>query len=92
MFQVVQAPEVPNYRRGGRACKYPFHELNVGEMFFIPNRSSNTMMSLASKTGRKLGRKFETRLIWMCMRQELWTLCAAGAPGAVQGVGVYRTK
>jgi hypothetical protein len=66
--------------------KYPFSEMDVGDWFFVPGLSKNTLSTLASLTGKKLGRLFSTRLLYVADCKEV----AAGTAGAVLGVGVWR--
>jgi hypothetical protein len=61
--------------------------MKVGEMFFV-ERERNTMMPLASTTGKKLGRKFSTRMVWM-YRGKLMTEGERDAR-SVYGVGIWR--
>ena len=75
-----------------RPRKYPFTTLKVGEMFFVPDRTTNNLMSHASLMGRKLKRKFSTRLCWMTYGRGMWSSCNEGDPGAVQGIAVHRTE
>lgn len=72
--------------------KYPFDELNVGEMFFIPNRTKNNISTHASTVGKLLKRKFATRLTYMVQKNHGWVLCSPDAKDAVQGIGVWRVK
>jgi thymidine phosphorylase len=72
--------------------KYPFHEMEVGDMFFVPNKTKNTLATHASTVGRKLGRKFETRLTHMNEVKGQWVPCDADAKDAVTGIGVWRTE
>lgn len=39
---------------------FPWHELEVGQSFLAPNRSTHSVASSATVFGRKLGRKFRT--------------------------------
>lgn len=75
-----------------RTRKYPFTSMTVGEFFFVPNRTKNTLMSHASAMGRKLRRKFSTRLCWMAHRNGIWHSANEGDPGAVQGIAIHRTE
>jgi hypothetical protein len=70
--------------------KYPFDTLAIGEMFFVPDRNKNTLTAHASTVGRKLGRKFVTRLTTMTMTATGWQPCKSEAKGAVLGIGVWR--
>lgn len=46
------------YRNCGRAEKYPWSKLEVGQSFFAANIA---LMSGASHAGKRLGKKFTTR-------------------------------
>lgn len=73
--------------------KYPFEEMEVGDFFFIPGKSNKNLPTYASTAGARLGRKFTTRACWMKGSEERgWTLAEPETKGAVQGVGVWRTK
>ncbi len=78
--------------REARRRKYPFREMEVGDMFFVPSRTTNTLMNLASREGRALGRKFSTRLCWMRSTPQGWVECLPDADGAVQGIGTWRER
>lgn len=71
--------------------KYPYETMEIGDMFFVPGKSTNTLMSHASTTGKKLGRKFATRLTYMVESLDGWKPATPDTPNAVQGVGVWRT-
>lgn len=72
--------------------KYPFDELEIGDMFFVQDRPKNNLTTHASTVGRKLGRKFETRLCVMHqLRNGTWEPCDASHPKANLGIGVFRT-
>lgn len=73
--------------------KYPFEEMDVNDMFFIPGKDNKNLPTYASTAGKRLNRKFTTRACWMKGSDERgWTLVEPGTKGAVQGVGVWRTK
>ena len=78
----------PRHRRP----KYPFARLEVGDMFFMPHLGKNTFFAFASRWGKRLGRKFSTRLTFCRLEPstDQWTPCDAKDPGAVQGVAVRR--
>lgn len=78
---------VTNARR-----KYPLNTMEVGEMFFVPNRDTNNLTTHVSAVGRKLDRKFTTRLTTMRETDSGWQPCDAEAEGAVLGVGVWRLE
>lgn len=66
--------------------KYPFRELAVGDMFFAPDRTKNNLGTLASLAGKKLGKLFSSRLLYMLDDKEV----DANTEGAVLGIGVWR--
>lgn len=83
-------PQVQTTRTVGQR-KYPFNELPVGGMFFIPNKTKNTFANYTSSAGRDLGRKFTTRLVWAKQRADgTWAPAEKGDAGAVLGIGVWR--
>lgn len=92
MYQPQQAVEIPKPIRPPATRKYPFDKLKVGEMFFIPDRDTNNMTTYASAVGRKLKRKFQTRLVWMRKTKSGWDVAEPDTTGAVQGIGVWRTE
>lgn len=94
MLAIQKAVPLAKVARIGTSLrrKYPFEELEVGEMFFDPDHKKNKLTTHASATGKKLGRKFKTRLCYMVDCDGLWTLAEEGDEGAVLGVGVWRTK
>ena len=59
-------------------------------MFFAPGAKPNTMMSLASSTGKRLGWSFQTRQLYMRLVSGAWKQCEATDKGAQFGVAVYR--
>ena len=93
MFKIQKNVGVAKVSKpSGRRKKYPFEDLDVGDMFFVPNKSTNTMMSQASHAGKQLGRKFTTRLILMANVNGDWLPCTESAPDKVLGVAVWRTE
>lgn len=89
MIDVNPSMPIPAVRRP-RESKYPWGSLEIGEFFFLPDRPANNMTVLASRTGRKLGKKFRTRLTTMRETIEGWQPCEEFKTGAVWGVGVWR--
>lgn len=76
----------------GRPRVYPYATMGVGQFFFVPHKTANTVGSHAYRQGKRLGRKFSTRLQWMRQDETGWVDAAEGDKGAVLGVGVYRTE
>lgn len=94
MYEVkknVPQPKVTRVTHKSRR-KYPFEEMEVGDMFFVPNKTKNTLATHVSTVGKKLNQKFTTRLITMIRGEDGWELCEAGAKGAVMGIGVWRVE
>ena len=94
MYPIVSDVVVPKALRAQfpRRRKYPFADLEVGQMFFIPGRNTNNMSAHASTVGRELGRKFHTQMTYMQLARKAWKSCDPEAGGAVLGIGVWRTK
>lgn len=82
----VVKPEAPKRR------KYPFEDMAVGDMFFVPGKAKNTLTTHTSTVGKKLGRKFITRLTYMVETLEGWQQAGPDDEGAIQGIGVWRTE
>lgn len=70
--------------------KYPFDDMEVSDMFFVPHKDKNTLTTHASTVGKKLGRKFKTRVVHMHKHDDEWYLCDADAKNAVRGIAVWR--
>lgn len=92
MFEVRKNVPQPKAARVTPAPrrKYPFEDMDVGDMFFVPEKIKNTLATHASTVGKKLGRKFSTQLVHMKPAKEGWDVCDAGDKGAVLGIGVWR--
>lgn len=87
MMPKTRRPTPPTSR------KYPFEEMGVGDMFFLPDKSRNNLATYASTQGKRLGRKFATKLAWMKGSDDKgWQPAEEGQKGAVLGIGVWRTK
>lgn len=75
----------PNSRR-----KYPFQDMDVDQFFFVEGREKNNLATHASVMGKKLGRKFSTKLAYMVLTEEGWVLATANDDGATIGIWVGR--
>lgn len=91
MHEVQRGVTIPNVTKAVRR-KYPFDSMAVGDMFFVPGKAKNTLTAITSATGRKLKRKFTTRLCFMVETRDGWKPAAEGAKNAIQGVGIWRVK
>jgi len=95
MFKVQKNVKVPAPVRSLANIKrrYPYHSMEVGDFFFVPNKTKNTLSSRASTVGKKLERKFLTRLIYAILKSDgTWEPCDATVDGAVLGIGVWREE
>lgn len=95
MYAVQKGVPLPKVRKPTATSrrKYPFEEMAVGEFFFIPNKTRNTITAHASAVGKQLDKKFSTRLTYMSQDENgVWGVCDADAEGATLGVGVWREK
>lgn len=95
MYELQDDVPVPTTVRPSASArrKYPFEEMVIGQMFFVPNRSKNTLTTHVSGVGKQLNRKFLTRLTFMKMdKAGKWHLAKPTDKGAVQGIGVWRTE
>lgn len=100
LYNAVADIEIPKALRTGGGAKgdrkYPFNTMEVGDSFFVPNRDKNTLSTHASLTGKRLGRKFKTLLVWgheLFDDEEVvgWKLAnEPGEEGSVLGIGVWR--
>lgn len=86
----IQRGPIPPVRTDKRPRKYPFARLEVGEMFFVPDRPRNNMMGLVSQTGKKLKRQFGTRHCYMKFINDKWVTCEPNDEGANLGICVFR--
>jgi hypothetical protein len=60
-YKVYSGVPLPAAKRGGvRPSKYKFADLEIGDMFFVPN-PPKTFRSQVTAAGRRLGRKFAVR-------------------------------
>ncbi len=89
-YQIQKHVPLPKARGAGAPQKYPFREMAVGDMFFVPNLEKNTLIQYASAVGKELGRKFATRLVYMVKRKGVWVPAKADTVRAVRGVAVWR--
>ena len=93
MYDVQKSiPKPKTWRPNQPPRKYPFHEMEVGDMFFVPNKAKNMMMNRASEAGKTLGRRYSTKVCFMKLVKGFWKICDVTDAGAVQGIGVWRDK
>lgn len=87
----LPVPEKENLR--GRPRRYPFDRMKVGEMFFLPGAEKRRygMITTARHAGEKLNREFSVRVVHMTDSLDGPQIAAEDTPGAVLGLGVWRT-
>ncbi len=88
----VPLPKKMRSAQGARPRKYPFEQLEVGQMFFIDDKKRNTLNTYFSNVGKKLGRKFAARMLHMRQDGDIWVPCAPDDAGATLGIGVWRME
>jgi len=92
-FQILKNIPTPKTIRTltPREPRYPFAQMEVGDSFFVPNKTKNTLTTYASEQGRALKRKFLTKLTYMVNVEGDWELADEGDDDAVMGILVKRT-
>lgn len=88
-FPIMSDVSVPEITRFGSRSHYPFDELDVHQMFFVPNPARSLYTTAWSK-GLKLGRQFTLRQMAMRPTRKGWCVCKPEDERAVVGVGVWR--
>jgi len=96
MFEVqtgVPLPEIDRSPKGSRR-KYPVEGMEVGAMFFVPNRSCKSVSAYISRITKGIAGKFSARHCWMKQANASapWELSTEGTDGAVEGTGVWRLE
>lgn len=94
MYPTQKQVPIPKPQRAATATrrKYPLNTMEVGEMFFVPDKQSNSISTHVAAEGAALRRKFATRLTYMVRTKTGWKPATADTPRAVQGIGVWRIK
>jgi hypothetical protein len=95
MFELQQnVPMPPTIRPNarGRRRKYPFEQMTVGSMFFVPNKTRQQINGHIYTVSKQLGIKLRARLAYMRREKDQWVPCDQLDEGAVLGVGVWRDE
>lgn len=92
MYEVQRNAPIPKVTKPEGRRKYPFEAMAVGDMFFVPGKTKNTLTAITSTAGHKLKRKFTTRLCYMAETRDGWKQVPSSAKGAILGIGVWRIK
>jgi hypothetical protein len=92
MLKIKKRVPLPAPQRPQRSRKYPFDDMAVGDMFFVPGGSAKSVASYASRIGSRIRKKFNTRQVIAVHRSDGWKIVEDDSnPTAVRGVGVWRT-
>lgn len=95
MFSVqsgVPLPQIDRAPKGGRR-KYPLETMKVGDMFFVPGKSTRPISAYISRETKDLPGKFSARHCWMIPQADgKWKLAKEGDKGAQEGTGVWRIE
>jgi len=95
MLKITKGVPLPPHRAhgGGRTSKYDFAGMEVGDVILVPERPTMSLRPYVSRRGKELGRTFTVRLVWLKdTPRKGWVVVNKDTPGAVQGVGIWRTK
>jgi hypothetical protein len=88
-FQPISGVDIPTPQQTRRNRKYPFATMEVGEVFFVPG-ASKTFAGQVTAAGRRLGRKFVPRRVFLKDTGNGYVLADADTPDAVPAIGVWR--
>lgn len=91
-IQLSHGAEPPAKLRKPVQSKYPFRQMQLGDWFFVPGKTRNTLAPYVSITAKGLGFKMRTQLAYMRQSLEGWKPCEKDYPGAVLGVLVWRIE
>ena len=62
MVKIDKNVEIPEITRcGGRPAKYPWHAMEVGDSFFVPDKKSCQFGGLIQYAKKKTGYKYSVR-------------------------------
>jgi len=88
----VPIPEINRAPKGVRR-KYPIETMEVGDMFFVPGRSSKSVSAYISRISKDVPGKFSARHCFMVKNGEGgWRVPQAGDPPPTEGTGVWRIE
>ena len=76
----------------GRRRKYPFESMQVGQFFFVPDKTRQQLYGHVHEVGKQLKMKFSTRVCYMRQVNGEWQICDQNDTNATLGVGVWRTE
>ena len=74
MIKIDKGKPIPSH--GAAVQKYPWDDMEIGDSFFLPGVTRNTLSSAAASAERRQGRKYSVRTL---------------TEGCVKGVRCWRT-
>ena len=99
MFAVQKNVPIPRVNRAPQVAsrKYRLDEMAVGDMFFVPGRTSKSVSAYMARISKGMTQKFSVRHCWMTQVEGHvdkieWVMSAEGEPGAKEGTGVWRVE
>lgn len=92
----VLLPEINRTPKGTKS-KYPINTMSVGDMFFVPGRSSKSVGAYISRISKDVPGKFSARRCFMWLApDDTWQMIPPGeetqVAGATEGAGVWRIE
>lgn len=60
-YQIEKNIQMPASVRAGRTYKYPFTQMEVGDSFFVPEKTAARFQSTASSASKRHSMKFRCR-------------------------------
>lgn len=98
MLKVQKGVPLPEINRAPKQARrrYPIATMKVGDMFFVPNRTSKSVSAYISRISKGQPARFSARSCHMRKglphEQAEWVICTPDAPGATEGTGVWRIE
>lgn len=99
MLSVQAGVPLPDVNRAPKNTRrrYPVDTMKVGEMFFMPGRSTKSVSAYISRITKNLPGKFSARHCWMIPvgmkgSERVWEMAEQGVDGAEEGTGVWRIE
>lgn len=89
----VPLPSGRRIREDDGRKKYPFERMQVGDFFFAAGKQHRSIRTYFSTAGKQHGIKLRSEQIFARKNADgQWEQCPEDTPGAVNGVGVWRTE
>ena len=95
MYEVQSGVPIPPVDRRAKQPrrKHPVEGMKVDDFYLLPGRKTNSVIAYVSRITKDLEGRWQARKKWMRKNESgKWRLCEQDAPGAVEGVGVWRVE